>query len=168
MRRAAPSLHPSRSTRSGRSAFTLLEVVLAIFIAVLIMLAAVPSINGVLEAQRARKLFTQFDDLARQASVRAVTERRPYVLAWDDSGVTMRPQSPNQDEQPADSDRVEFGDRLAPDLLLPAALSKDPPRIWAFWPTGTCEPATVTCHIAGAPWTAAYDPLSEQAAFSSP
>jgi type II secretory pathway pseudopilin PulG len=168
MRPAAPRLPQSRSARSVHSAFTLLEIILAIFIAALIMLAAVPSINGVLEEQRARKLFNQFDDLARQASVRAVTERRPYVLAWDDSGVTMRPQAPNQDEQPAQSDRVEFGDKLAPDLHLPAALSKDPPRIWTFWPTGTCEPATVTCHIADSPWTAAYDPLSEQASFSSP
>jgi hypothetical protein len=134
----------------------------------MIMLAAVPSISGVLEEQRAKKLFTRFDDLARQASVHAVTERRPYVLEWDNSGVTMHPLSLDDDDRPEDMPRVDFGEKLAPDLLLPSALIKDPPRIWTFWPTGTCEPAKITCHIPDSPWTATYDPLTEQAIFTSP
>jgi len=141
---------------------------MAVFIAVLIMLAAVPSVTGVLEEQRAKKLFHAFDDLAREASGRAVTERRPYVLAWDDSGVTMRPLAPEEGERPAEGDRVEFGEKLAPELTLPAALTKDPPRIWTFWPTGTCEPARIVCHMADAPWTASYDALTEQPVFTSP
>jgi hypothetical protein len=151
-----------------QTAFTLFEVCIAVFIGVLIMLAAVPSISGVLEEQRAKKLFNQFDDLAREASSRAVTERRPYVLDWDDSGVTLRPLSPENPDEAQGTGRVDFGRKLAPDLTLPSALEKDPPRVWTFWPTGTCEPATVTCHIPDAPWTATYDPLTEQPVFTSP
>ncbi|HEX4084124.1 MAG TPA: hypothetical protein VHY22_04375 [Chthoniobacteraceae bacterium] len=156
----------------GREAFTLFEICIAVFIGVMIMLAAVPSISGVLEEQRAKKLFNQFDDLAREASTRAVTERRPFVLEWDstedDSGVTMRPQAPEKGDDPGDTKRIDFGKKMAPDLTLPAALMKDPPAIWTFWPTGTCEPAIVVCHIADAPWTATYDPLTEQPVFTSP
>jgi hypothetical protein len=134
----------------------------------MIMLAAAPSITGVMEEQRAKKLFTRFDDLTRQASSRAVTERRPYVLEWDDSGVTLRPLSPNDDDKTQDLIRVDFGEKLAPELILPSTLMKNPPRIWTFWPTGTCEPATVICHITDSPWTATYDPLTEQPVFTSP
>lgn len=160
-----------RSTRhsdnGSPAAFTLLELCIAILIAVMIILAAVPSISGLLAEQRAKKLFTQFDDLARKAATKAVAERRAYALVWDDSGVTMRPLAP-ADHKEATGERVDFGKRLAPDLFLTAALAKDPPRIWTFWPTATCEPATVICHITDAPWTAVYDPLTEQAYFTSP
>jgi type II secretory pathway pseudopilin PulG len=152
----------------ARAAFTLFEVVIAVFIAVMIMLAAVPSISGLLEEQRSKKLFTQFDGLAKSAANHAVTERRPFVLAWDDDGVTMRPLSPGDQDPSSDTDRIDFGIRLAPDLLLPAALIKNPPRIWTFWPTGTCEPATVICHVPGSPWTATYDPLTEQPVYTTP
>jgi type II secretory pathway pseudopilin PulG len=150
------------------AAFTLFEVCLAIFIGVIILMSAVPSIKGVLDDQRAKKLFNQFDSLAKDAASRAVTERRAYALEWDDSGVTMRPLEPANIDEARGGDRVDFGERQAPDLLLPAALMKDPPKIWTFWPTGTCEPATIVCKLTNSPWTATYDPLTEQAVFSSP
>jgi type II secretory pathway pseudopilin PulG len=155
-------------TAPHSAGFTLIEICLAVFIGVLIILAAVPSISGVIEEQRAKKLFNQFDSLAKSASDRAVTERRPYVLDWDDSGVSMRPLAPGKDDEANDIQRVDFGEKLAPELKLPGALEKNPPRLWTFWPTGTCEPATIICHSAGAPWTATYDPLTEQPSFTSP
>jgi len=158
---------PQRPAGSD-AAFTLLELCVAILIAMMIVLAAVPSISGLLAEQRAKKLFTQFDDLARKAAMKAVDERRPYALWWDDAGVSLRPLAPANRGETAGTDRVDFGEKLAPDLFLPAALAKDPPRIWTFWPTATCEPAIIVCHVKGAPWTAKYDPLTEQAVFSSP
>jgi hypothetical protein len=150
------------------AAFTLLEVCIAVFIGVMIILAAIPSISGVLEEQRAKKLFNQFDDLTKAAASRAVTERRPYVLDWDDSGVFMRPLEPENAGEAQGSQRVDFGEKLAPVLQLPSALEKDPPRQWTFWPTGTCEPAIIICRIAGSKWTATYDALTEQPVFTSP
>ncbi len=157
-----------QNANANRGGFTLFEVCIAVFIGVMIILAAVPSLSGVIEDQRAKKLFTQFDDLAREASIRAVTERRAFVLEWDNDGVTMRPLAPTGADDAQDSGRVDFGEKLAPDLLLPGALVKDPPRVWTFWPTGTCEPATVTSHVPGASWTASYNPLTEQPYFTSP
>jgi len=154
--------------RRGNGGFTLFEICLAIFIGVMIILMALPSLSGVLAGQRAKKLFYQFDDLAREASNHAVTERRPYVLVWDNSGVSSRPLAPASAAEEKGIGRVDFGDKMAPGLELHAALVQKPPRIWTFWPTGTCEPATITCHIADAPWTASYDALTEQPTFTSP
>lgn len=160
---------PDPHRRAFRSAFTLFEICIAIFIGVMILLAAVPSLTGVIEMQRARKLFNQFDSLAKNTSSRAVIERRPFALVWDDNGVSLQPLGQKGGSIPAeDTGRVDFGKKLAPDLILPASLEKDPPRVWTFWPTGTCEPAKVICHITDSPWTATYDPLSEQAVFTSP
>jgi len=161
-------MHPALRSKSAATAgFTLFEICIAISIAVLIILAAVPSIGGILQEQRAKKLFNEFDALTKEACSRAVTERRPYSLVWDDSGVTLQPLTPQEGDEQQPGDRVDFGEKLAPDLLLPAALVKDPPAIWTFWPTGTCEPATITCHVPGASWTATYDPLTEQPTFTS-
>jgi type II secretory pathway pseudopilin PulG len=161
-----------RSTRQkdhgDPAAFTLLELCIAILIAVMIILAAVPSISGLMAEQRAKKLFTEFDELARKASMTAVEERRAYALVWDDSSVVMRPLAPADKKEAAGTGRVDFGKKMAPDLFLPASLAKAPPRVWTFWPTATCEPATIKCHVPDASWTATYDPLTEQAVFSSP
>jgi len=161
--RSAPH-HPAAKA----AAFTLLEVCIAVFIGVMIILAAVPSITGILAEQKAKKLFNRFDDLVKKAATHAVTERRPYVLVWDESGVAMRPLAPDNRQEAQASGRVDFGERHAPDLMLPGALAKHPPRVWTFWPTGTCEPAKIVCHLADAPWTASYDPLTEQPVFTSP
>jgi type II secretory pathway pseudopilin PulG len=163
-------MRPAREQIACRQqrAFTLLELCIAVFIAVMIVLIAVPSVSGVLADQRAKKLFNQFDALARSASDHAITERRAYVLQWDESGVFMRPLAPEDRGEAQGGGRVEFGDKLAPELQLPGSLEKHPPRLWTFWPTGTCEPAVVICRIDGAPWTASYDPLTEQAAYTSP
>ena len=42
-----------RKTATRRGAFTLFEVIVAVFIGVMIMLAAVPSISGLIQDQRA-------------------------------------------------------------------------------------------------------------------
>jgi prepilin-type N-terminal cleavage/methylation domain-containing protein len=155
-------------SRALRGGFTLIELMIAILIAVMIVLAAAPSLSGIIEERKAKKLFEQFDELAREAGQRAVIERRAYVLEWDDSGVTMHPKDPNNPTEAQGTQRVDFGDRQAPDLDLPGALVKNPPKIWTFWPTGTCEPATIVCHIADSPWTASYDALTEQPYYTSP
>ena len=80
----------------------------------------------------------------------------------------MHPLAPLEGDGGDQTGHVGFGKRQAPDLILPASLMKDPPRIWTFWPTGTCEPATIICKVAESPFTATYDPLTEQPVYTSP
>ena len=62
-------------------AFTLVEIVLAVFILMLLLLLAVPSLNGVLADRRLRHSLDSFNNLVRQAQERSVAERRPYLIA---------------------------------------------------------------------------------------
>ena len=57
--------------------------------------------------------------------------------------------------------RINKGESFA--LKLTAALSKDPPPEWIFWPTGTCEPANVKFGGRDGTWTASYSPLTARA-----
>ena len=51
----------------ARLAFTLLEIVIAISIMMVVLLLAVPSLNGVLADKRLRRSFDGFNGLVRQA-----------------------------------------------------------------------------------------------------
>ena len=52
-------------------------------------------------------------------------------------------------------------------LILPAAIDADPAPEWTFWPTGTCEPATITYKGPAGSWEVRYAPLSARATIRS-
>src|SRR6266699_1370233 len=58
-----------------RRAFTLIEIVITVFILMLVLLLAVPSLNGVLADKRLRRSLDGFNNLVRQAQERSVAER---------------------------------------------------------------------------------------------
>lgn len=156
----------SREMRTPRG-FTLLEICLAISVALLLVLAAVPSVQGLMDEQRMRRTFDAFDSLVRDAQSRSVTERRAYVIAWDKSGVALTPLEPKDKDEAKGVARVDFGEKQKLDIAFPAALVKSPLKAWTFWPTGTCEPAIVSSSDASGKWSASYDPLTARANFST-
>ena len=109
----------------------------------LLVLLAVPSLNGVLADRRLRRSLDSFNNLVRQAQERSVAERRSYLIAWDKDHVFLRPETFAKGEEikPAAEFHLDRGDALK--LVLSAALMKNPAAEWIFWPSGTCEPATV-------------------------
>jgi len=137
----------------------LIEIVLAVFILMLLLVLAVPSLSGVLANRRLKRSLDGFNNLVRQAQERSVTERRPYLIVWGKKNVVIRPEAFAKDE--AAKVTTEFhldrGDAL--NLSLPAALTKKHPAEWIFWPSGTCEPATVEFKGSAGSWTASYSPL---------
>ena len=158
-----PSMRsPSRLSgfRSPLSGFTLLELCLAIFIGLLIIAAAVPSLSGLLDDKKGKATFMAFDGLVREARSLSIEERRPYVLLWTEEGVTMQSDGAAPEEE-ARTLTLEEGDSLV--LDLPAALKKNPQPIWTFWPSGTCEPATVVFRGKEGAWTAVYNPFTADA-----
>ncbi len=148
-------------------AFTLIEVVLAIFILVMLLLLAVPSLSGVLANKRLKRSLDGFNNLVRQAQERSVTERRPYLIVWSKKNVVLRPEAFTKDEEA--KAKAEFtlrgGEVLK--LTLPAALTKKYLAEWIFWPSGTCEPATVEFEGAAGSWTANYSPLTARPEFAN-
>jgi Tfp pilus assembly protein FimT len=67
-------------------AFTLIEIVLAVFILMLLLLLAVPSLSGVLANNRLRRSLNGFNNLVRQAQERSVVERANLAVLLELSG----------------------------------------------------------------------------------
>jgi type II secretory pathway pseudopilin PulG len=159
----------SRSAKSAQG-FTLLEVCIAILIAVLVIGAAIPSLQGVLQQNHEQGSFKNFDDLAQDAHNRSVSEQRTYCLVWQKKGekeaVILRPEEP-KDKGEADGVRrwtpEKKGGSL--ELYLPAILKPRPvDAIWTFWPNGTCEPAKITYkEDKNTGWQATYNPFTVEA-----
>src|SRR5438045_465287 len=145
--------------RQGR-AFTLIEIVLAIFILMLLLSLAVPSLHGVIVDRRLRRSLDSFNELVRQAEELSVKEQRSYLIVWTEKKVLLRPETFLRDEEVRATAELDLGGRDVLKLSLPSALVKDPPSEWIFWPSGTCEPAVVEFRGASGSWQASYSPLS--------
>ena len=143
--------------------FTLIELAIAIFIMVIILMLAVPSLNGVLADRRLRKSLDDFNGIVRQAQERSIAERRSYLIIWHEGKVGLRPEGLIKGEDPAPVAlwKLERGESLK--FAFPAAMLEDPPAEWIFWPSGNCEPAIVTYRGSNGGWTANYSALTARA-----
>ncbi len=150
-----------------RLGFTLIEIAMSVFILLLILLLAVPSLRGVLADRRARRSLNDLNNLVRQAQERSVTERRPYLIVWTSKSIVLRPEifSKGEEKAPVATMSIQRGESFA--IKFPAALEKDPPPEWIFWPSGTCEPVTVSFQGGSGSWTANYSALTARPALAS-
>ena len=143
-------------------AFTLIEIALSIFILLLLLLLAVPSLSGVISNRRLKQSLDSFNQLVRQAQERSVTERRAYLIVWGKSSVLLRPEVFTKDEEEKATAVLRLPKGSWIKVSLPAALIGKPPAEWIFWPSGTCEPAIVQFRGPAGTWTADYSPLTAQ------
>ena len=145
-----------------KRAFTLIEIALSIFILLLLLLLAVPSLSGVIANRRLKQSLDSFNQLVRQAQQRSVTERRAYLIVWGKNSVALRPEvfAKDEEEKATAVFRLPKGSWIK--VSLPAALTEKSPAEWIFWPSGTCEPAIVQFRGPAGTWTADYSPLTAQ------
>lgn len=159
-----------------RSGFTLIELMLAICIAVIIMVLALPSLRGLNAERRLLETFERFDDLARKAQINAVSQQRAWTLVWEAGVITLQPDEPTPEErlsfsgQPIDPNYTPTANvetlSVSKDqnygLERPVALlpMKDLKPEWTFWRSGTCEPAIIRYSGPEGTWTAQYHPLT--------
>lgn len=143
--------------------FTLIEVVLAVFILMLLLMVAVPSLTGVLADRRLRASLDRFNRLVAQAREHSVTEHRPYLMVIGAHGIDVRPEVVTKDDDPAPVAELPLQNREVVKLTFPAALRKNPPPEWIFWPSGACEPAVVQFITGNGSWSATYSPLTAHA-----
>jgi prepilin-type N-terminal cleavage/methylation domain-containing protein len=146
--------------RRNQRGFTLIEVVISVFILLLLVTLAVPSLDGVLADRRLRRSFDQMNDFVRLAQQRSVTERRAYLISWQKDHLALQAESfmKDEDPRPAATMQLRKGDAFV--LSLPAALIEEPPADWVFWPSGTCEPAVISYKGVDGAWSATYSPLT--------
>lgn len=151
-----------------RSGFTLIELMVAIVVAIMVVFMALPSLRGMSKEKKLLETFERFDGLARQAQVNAVEQQRAWMLEWGPGTITLRPESPTPDERLNEGTDMS-GYQLLPvtkeenyALERPVALlpMKDQKPEWVFWRSGTCEPVIVTYSGPVGTWTAHYHPLT--------
>lgn len=140
--------------------FTLIEIALSIFILLLLLVLAVPSFSGVIANRRLKQSLDDFNGIVRQAQERSVAERRPYLIVWGKNNVILRPEAFAEGEEAKANAELRLGKGRTLKLLLPVALAEKYPAEWIFWPSGTCEPATVRYSGPAGSWTANYSPLT--------
>lgn len=147
--------------------FTLVEIVLAVFILMLLLALAVPSLTGVLADRQLKRSLDGFNNLVRRAQERSVVERRPYLIVWSKKNVVARPEVFAEDEEVKATAEFALGRGEVLKLSLPVALTNKHPSEWIFWPSGTCEPAIVQFKGRSGSWVANYAPLTARAQVTS-
>ena len=150
----------------SQRAFTLIEIMLAIFIALMIFALAIPSMRGMSAERRLQETFDRFDDLTRKAQVRAVSQQRSWTLLWGQGVISRQPDEPTPEELQGGAEGLRedlsYGEDESYVLERPASLL--PPKAtsaeWTFWRSGTCEPVIISYTGPGGSWTAQYNPLT--------
>lgn len=143
--------------------FTLIELAIAIVILVVILMLAVPSLNGVMADRRLRRSLDDFNGMVRQAQERSIAERRSYLIIWREGKIGLRPEGlmKGESREPVALLKLAGGESLK--FSFPAAMIENPPAEWIFWPSGNCEPAVVTYRGRNGGWTASYSALTARA-----
>ena len=143
-----------------RAGFTLIEITISVFILLILLSLAIPSVSGVLADRRLKKSLEAMNQIVREAQERSVREHRPYLIEWQKKAVILRPESFVEGDAKAPAATLVLEKGHAFRLRLPAALVKDPLAQWIFWPSGTCEPANVSFKGPEGSWEVNYSPLT--------
>ena len=151
---------------SSRRAFTLIEMMLAIAIAIAVTVLAVPNMRGVAAEQRLHETFEKFDAFARKAQLNAVREQRSWSLAWQADRIVLQPDEPTPEEREAGGDPAQEelpilnGESYTLERHASLLAPQDTPAAWTFWRSGTCEPVIVGYRGPDGTWSAQYNPLT--------
>jgi prepilin-type N-terminal cleavage/methylation domain-containing protein len=149
--------------RRRADGFTLVELAIAVVILVVLMMLAVPSMNGVLADQRLHRSLDVFNAMVREAHERSIAERRSYLIVWYDGKVGLRAEGLARGEDPEPTVKLKVARNESLKISFPAALVEKPPAEWIFWPSGNCEPAVVKYSGRNGNWTASYSALTARA-----
>lgn len=148
-----------RSMPRSRSAFTMMEMMLAVALAVVVMALAIPTIGSMFGEDPLQKSFKQIEEFVQKAQAKAVKERRTYLIVWHEGAMTLEPQVLTAEDADVEPESFSFGDAEVT-LERPFALEKKPLAEWPFWASGTCEPVRVAFKSDVGSWLAEFDPLT--------
>ncbi len=132
--------------RAQPAAFTLVEIIIALSIAMLIIGVATLSITGLNDEHRLRKAASAIEQTARDALMDAVASYQPVTLALDGGLGSL-------DGESATSILVKrFGERE----FRQARKGES----WEFSPTGICEPIELRITSSSGTIELGFDPLT--------
>jgi type II secretion system protein H len=140
--------------------FTLIELVVAVLIMAVLMMIAIPTMDGVLADRRLRRSLDGFNAIVREAQERSIAERRPYLIVWNDGKIGLRAEGLAEGESSEPTVKMKLARNESMKVAFPAALVEEPPPEWIFWPSGNCEPAVVSFQGKNGNWKASYSALT--------
>jgi prepilin-type N-terminal cleavage/methylation domain-containing protein len=143
-----------------RDGFTLFEIVIAVFVLLLLLGLAVPSLSGVLADKRLHRSLDRFNVLVGEAHERSLADHRAYLIVWSDGEILLRPAVVLKTEEHPVIDSIAVSRSEKWKVEFPAALTKKTLPEWIFWESGVCEPLRVRFASSNGSWTAEYSPLS--------
>jgi len=149
-----------RLSMRPRSGFTLLELCLAVAIGLLIITMMIPSMSGLFSAQKLQATFEEFDAFVRAAQKKSITERRDYVMVFEEGGISLEPAEPDEDDASNEMPHLTMAEGADIVIERPVALEKNPPMEWYFWKSGVCEPVVASYKGPLGTWTVEYEPLT--------
>ena len=76
---------------------------------VVLMMLAVPSMEGVIADRRLRRSLDGFNKIVREAQERSIAERRPYLITLHDGKVGLRAEGLAKGEDPEPGGENETG-----------------------------------------------------------
>lgn len=142
-----------------RAGFTLLEVIVALSIALLLIGVSTLSISGIQDEHKLRKISSLIENTARGSLMRAVSDsRRVFVELGPNSIVAPTTQATDIPEDYAFEGNLEirrYGEK--------AFRRPDHGEVWEFSPTGVCEPLELRVSNAIGTVELAFDPLTGMA-----
>ena len=151
-----PFLHSSKV--KPRRGFTLIEIMLTLFVLVVILGLCIPVAGPIFEEMSLREPARQLQTLAKTARYRAVNERRGYQIVLNPHEIVLEPsgtKASNTSAPAAASDDPEAAEDPEPEpesIVFPADASvafrfKESEKwtsphdeLWKCAPTGLCRP----------------------------
>ncbi|MEQ1862736.1 MAG: hypothetical protein ABMA13_22680 [Chthoniobacteraceae bacterium] len=144
----------------SRAAFTFMELLLAIALAVVVMTLSIPILGSIFGGRELEETFTKFEDFARQAQAKAMKEHRTFLVVWnEEGGLTIEPEIFSADDSEAELPNLPYGGAELK-LERPFSLEDKPVAEWPFWRSGACEPVRVSYKGREGRWIAEFDALS--------
>lgn len=138
-----------------RSAFSLVEVLVAIFIAMLIVGIAVLNIGAVNEEGRIRRVGAVLEATARTSLQHSVQRQRDHWVDFSADGFAAGPNGKAYDLP--DGARIELRHWGESKWTTPSRSNAEP---WRFSRQGLCEPLQVRVTLGSATLEMQFDPLT--------
>ena len=76
--------------------FTLIELMLAVAIAAIVLMLAVPSIVSVFKDDKLSETYNNFDQFVQKTRTRSVVEQKDLILVWDKEGIEVVAADPEE------------------------------------------------------------------------
>ena len=150
--------------------FTLIEICIVLFLAMLMISVAVPSMTGQLARRRLQEASDRLDTLVTRAREASVKDGKAYQLVWEDGGSICLYPADASEKKRRTAGPMSALKPSAPSehytLVRDAALTAQPAAVWTFWPTGNCEAVKVHYEGRSGEWDTSYNPLSGLGTFT--